>query len=392
MSERRSGGLFVPGEVESYAMGDAGAKRVVVAMSGGVDSSVAAALLVRAGYHVHGLMLRLWSEPAGCLEGCPGSQAANRCCTPDQVADAQRVADILGIPFDTLDAVLLFRSTVVQDFIDTYSAGLTPNPCVVCNRWIRFGFLLEHAKAIGAQYLATGHYVRVEQVDGGYQLLRGVDEAKDQSYVLYMLNQFHLAHLLFPVGGYSKTQIRDLAHEWGLPVADKADSQDLCFLADGDYRRFLRQHAPEAVRPGPIEDLEGRKLGEHRGLNAYTIGQRRGLGISAPQPLYVAGIDPARNAILVGPKDAARRRQLVTKNTEWVAGRPPAGGRPNEVEVRIRYHARPQPATVTPGPGGRATVRFASALSDVAPGQAAVFYWGEVCLGGGTISPLEAVA
>ncbi len=387
-----SGGFFVPGEVESYAMGDASAKRVVVAMSGGVDSSVAAAMLVRAGYRVHGLMLRLWSEPAGRLEDCPGGQAANRCCTPEQVADAQRVADMLDIPFDTLDAVQLFRSTVVQDFIDTYAAGLTPNPCVVCNRQIRFGFLFEHAKAMGAQYLATGHYVRVQQVDGDYRLLRGMDKVKDQSYVLYMLNQLHLPHLLFPVGAYTKNQIRELAHEWGLSVAAKADSQDICFLADGDYRRFLRQQAPDAVRPGPIVDLEGRKVGEHRGLVAYTIGQRRGLGISAPQPLYVAGIDPARNAILVGSKDAARRRQLITTDTEWVAGRPPAGGRSIEAEVRTRYQARPIPATVTPGPGGRATVRFTSGPSDVAPGQAAVFYQGDVCLGGGTISPVEAVA
>ncbi len=208
-------------------MGDTGAKRVVIAMSGGVDSSVAAALLVRAGYRVHGLMLRLWSEPAGCLEGFPGGQTANRCCTPEQMADAQRVADILEIPFDTLDAVQLFRSTVVQDFIDTYAAGLTPNPCVICNRRIRFGFLFEHVKRMGAQYLATGHYARVQQVDGGYLLLRGLDEAKDQSYVLYMLNQLHLPRLLFPVGGYTKTQIRDLAHEWGLPVAAKADRHRL---------------------------------------------------------------------------------------------------------------------------------------------------------------------
>jgi len=367
-------------------MSEPAKQRVVVAMSGGVDSSVAAALLVRAGYQVQGLMLRLWSEPAG----CPADQRPNGCCTPDQLADARQVAEILGVPFQTLDVSDLFRRAVVADFIHVYAAGQTPNPCLVCNRRVRFGFLLDQAKAMGADYLATGHYVRRRPAGVGYQLLRGVDAAKDQSYVLYMLNQSHLPHLLFPAGTYTKVQIRALAHKYRLPVAAKPDSQDICFLADGDYRRFLRQHAPQAMRPGPILDQRGRVLGQHQGLPAYTIGQRKGLGVSAPEPLYVLGNNPARNALIVGPKDAVGRRQLATRDTQWVAGRPPAGG-PFSAEVKIRYRARPLPAAITPGPNGRATIHLKHPLFDITPGQAAVFYQGELCLGGGTIEPLEPI-
>ena len=300
------------------------------------------------------------------------------------------MADILDIPFRTLDAAQLFRQTVVEDFISAYAAGLTPNPCLVCNRQVRFGFLLEQAREMGAEYLATGHYVRVQPAGAEYQLLHGVDGAKDQSYALYMLNQSHLAHVLFPVGKYTKPQIRVLAQEFGLPVADKADSQDICFLADDDYRRFLRRYAPEAMRPGPILDRNGRVLGEHQGLPAYTIGQRKGLGVSAPEPLYVLETDPAHNVVIVGPKTAISRQQLATTDTCWVSGRPPAGERPFRAEVKIRYRARPLPATITPGVEGRTVVCFDRPLFDITPGQAAVFYQGEVCLGGGTIARFDA--
>jgi tRNA-specific 2-thiouridylase len=357
-------------------------KRVVVAMSGGVDSSVAAALLVRAGYQVEGVMLKLWSESPG----PPSDPVANRCCTPDQVADARAVAEILGIPFHTWDVVDLFRETVVDDFIAAYSAGLTPNPCLVCNRQIRFGYLLERVTEMGADYLATGHYVRLDRDGGEARLLRGVDAAKDQSYVLHMLQQSQLRQLLFPVGDYAKTEIRGLARELDLPVAAKADSQDICFLSDGDYRRFLRQHAPEAMRPGPILDRTGTRLGTHQGLAAYTIGQRRGLNVTAPQPLYVLEIDPSRNVLVVGTKGEVGQRELTTRGTHWVSGNPPDGERPFPAEVRIRYKSTPRPATITPGAEGEATVRFRDPLSDITPGQAAVFYHGEVCLGGGTIT------
>jgi tRNA-specific 2-thiouridylase len=360
-------------------------KRVVVAMSGGVDSSVAAALLVRAGYRVEGVMLHLWSEPAG----PQAKPIANRCCTPDQMADARRVAELLNIPFQTWDVAQLFRERVVESFIRSYAAGLTPNPCLGCNRHVRFGYLLERVRATGADYLATGHYVRLRKTDGRYELLCGVDPSKDQSYVLHMLSQSHLPYLLFPVGRYSKSEIRTLAWEFGLPVAAKADSQDICFLADGDYRRFLREVAPESMQAGPILDRDGNLLGTHEGVPAYTIGQRKGLRISAAGPLYVLEIDPHRNALIVGAKAAVGRRQLNTLETSWVAGRPPAGARPFPAEVRIRYRSRSSPAMVEPVGSGRTVVRFDEPLFDITPGQAAVFYQQEVCLGGGTIARQE---
>jgi len=242
--------------------------RVVIAMSGGVDSSVAAALLKDAGYEVIGMMLRLWSEP--------GKAGSNRCCTPDAMALARRVAAQLDIPFYAVDAQETFRAIVVDYFISGYAQGITPNPCLMCNRHIRWEFLLQRAQALGAEYLATGHYARLRRgADGRYQLLRGVDPAKDQSYVLHVLDQQQLAHTLLPLGAYTKTQVRQLAADFNLPVAGRADSQDLCFLAGEDYRAFLARNTPEISQPGPIIDHQGRMRGEHRGLAHYTIGQRR---------------------------------------------------------------------------------------------------------------------
>jgi tRNA-specific 2-thiouridylase len=243
---------------------------------------------------------------------------------------------------------------------------------------------------MGFDAMATGHYVRLaHDEDGKHQLLTGCDPSKDQSYVLHMLGQAHLSHLLFPVGEYLKGDIREMAAEFGLPVAAKPDSQDICFLIDNDYRRFLGQVAPESMQPGPILDLEGRSLGTHHGLPAYTIGQRKGLGISAPAPLYVLKIDPERNALIVGDKDAAGRRELTTVDTRWVAGSPPENNASFQAEVRIRYRSRPHRALVTPMAEGETLLRFEQALPDISPGQAAVFYQGEVCLGGGTITRQE---
>jgi len=262
-------------------------ERVVVAMSGGVDSSVAAALLVEQGHEVIGVMLRLWSEPPRPTLGSGTIAAAtNRCCSLDSIQDARGVAEKLGIPFYVLNAEEAFETDVVGSFIETYAAGRTPNPCLVCNRKIRFGYLLDYAtRTLGARYLATGHYARIRRdADGRYQLWRGADRGKDQSYVLSVLGRADLAQALFPVGEFTKPQVRALAAERGLPAASRAESQDLCFIADGDYRRFLAEHAPEAMRPGPIVDTNGRQLGVHAGLPAYTIGQRGGLGIAAAQP------------------------------------------------------------------------------------------------------------
>ena len=358
-------------------------KRVVVAMSGGVDSSVAAALLVEQGYEVIGVMLRLWAEVR------PGLPSLNRCCSDEAVADARRVASALGIPFYLLNVERPFKEQVVDRFIAGYAGGVTPNPCLYCNRHIRFGRLLNYARGIGAELLATGHYARVRRApDGaGYQLLRAVDRAKDQSYVLHVVGQRELAHLCFPVGHLTKAEVRARARALGLPVAEKRESQELCFVVDGDYRRFLRDWAPEAVRPGPIVDRAGNVLGEHRGLPFYTIGQRRGLGIAAREPLYVLELDPRRNAVIVGPREELGRDELTAVHVNWIAGAPPA----EEVAVtaQIRYRGAEVAARVRVLADDRVHVRFERPLRDITPGQAVVFYQGEVCLGGGVIEPCD---
>jgi tRNA-specific 2-thiouridylase len=356
--------------------------RVVVAMSGGVDSSVAAALLVEQGYDVVGLMMRLWSEPDGGLNG-----PSNRCCTPDQMSDARRVAEQLDIPFYVIDVQDHFRRTVVQLFIDQHEAGLTPNPCIACNRQIRFTYLLQRALALDAQYLATGHYARVRQTAEGYQLLTAIDDAKDQSYVLHVLGQPQLAHVLFPIGEYRKEEVRDLARRLGLPVAAKKESQDLCFLKDGDYRRFLSDYSLRVQNPGPILDTDGRELGRHQGLAHYTIGQRKGLGIAAAgplaEPLFVLSKDAPRNALIVGSRALLGQRELLARDVNWVSGVAPATSIP--AQVKIRYKAAAAPAEVRPLSDGGAAATFEEPVNGITPGQGAVFYDGDVCLGGGII-------
>jgi len=376
-------------------------ERVVVAMSGGVDSSVAAALLVEQGYEVIGIMLRLWAEesvppppnaggevlpPASVGEASPLREwsCVNKCCSLEAIHEARAVAERLEIPFYVISAERPFKEQVVDFFIREYAAGRTPNPCLACNRQIRFGYLLNYARALGARYLATGHYARIRRDPAGrYQLWRGADRMKDQSYVLSVLGQAELAQALFPVGEHTKPQVRGLAAARGLPTASRAESQDLCFVADGDYRRFLRDWAPEAVRPGPIVDRQGRQLGMHRGLPFYTIGQRSGLGIGGPRPLYVLALDTGRNALVVGPVEELGRDRLATGAMNWIAGEPPAG--PFRAQVQIRYRAVPAQATIIPLPDGRAEVQFDEPQRDITPGQAAVVYDGEVCLGSGII-------
>ncbi|MBN1659465.1 MAG: tRNA 2-thiouridine(34) synthase MnmA [Anaerolineae bacterium] len=340
-------------------------------MSGGVDSSVVTALLVEQGYDVAGVMMRLWAEEE------------NRCCAPDAVEDARQVAAQLDIPFDVVDYQALFRSCVVDYFVAEYGRGRTPNPCLACNRQVRFGRLLAQVLASGAGYMATGHYARIDRAGGRYRLLKGVDRQKDQSYVLYMLGQEELAHLLFPLGGYTKAEVRAMARARGLPVAERDESMELCFVADDDYRRFLREHAPETIEPGPILDTAGREIGRHGGLPFYTIGQRRGLGIAAPDPLYVIGLDTARNALVVGTEGELGRRRLTAGQVSYVSGHPPDG--PVCVEAKIRYRATLAPATWEALKGGRARVEFDTPLRDITPGQAVVAYQGDVVLGGGII-------
>ena len=351
---------------------------VAVAMSGGVDSSTAAALLVQQGYQVIGLTMRLWAWPSneGNVEARSGSSSG--------IQDARRVCKVLSLPFRVLDLEQEFRSQVVEYFCDSYALGRTPNPCLACNRYIKFGALLQAASQLGAAYLATGHYARIRLVNGKYQLLKGADREKDQSYVLYMLAQQQLAHVLFPLGDYTKAQVRALAAELGLPTAEKAESQDACFVSGSDYRAFLSQQRPATARPGPIFDLQGRILGQHQGIASYTVGQRQGLGITSPHPLYVMEVDPVRNALIVGPKAALRRRELLAEQVDSVAGHPPAQSL--SVTAKIRYKAPEAAATLVPLAASKARVVFEEAQSAITPGQGVVFYQGDVLLGGGIIS------
>jgi tRNA-specific 2-thiouridylase len=352
-------------------------------MSGGVDSSVAAALLKEQGHEVIGMMLRLWSEP--------GKEGSNRCCTPDSMAQARRVAARLGIPFYVLDAKEVFRKTVVEYFLAGYAAGETPNPCLVCNRSIRWEFLLNHALALGADFMATGHYARREEgTDGRVRLLRAVDAAKDQSYVLHVLTQEKLQRALFPVGDHPKPEIRQIAASFGLPTASRKDSQDLCFLAGDDYRNFLQRNAAEMLHPGEIVTAEGRVLGMHGGLANYTIGQRKGLGLSSSLPLYVLRKEAAANRLVVGREDQLGRLSLAVRDINWVSDRPPSS--PLRAEVKIRYTSRPAWADVIPSDAGsNADVRFDIPVRDATSGQAAVFYSGDEVLGGGIITDTPAV-
>ena len=345
-------------------------------MSGGVDSSVAAALLKEQGYDVMGMMLRLWSEP--------GKEESNRCCTPDSMAQARRVAAKLDIPFYVIDAKDVFRDTVVQYFLDGYARGETPNPCLVCNRQIRWTFLLDHALALGAEYMATGHYVRITRdAQGKSQLLRAVDRSKDQSYVLHVLTQEKLKHALFPVGDYPKPEIRAIAERHGLPTASRKDSQDLCFLAGEDYRNFLQRNAAEMLKPGEILTRDGRSVGAHTGLANYTIGQRKGLGVASAVQLYVLGKNAITYTLIVGTQDELGSRELMARDVNWVSGDAPQ--EPFRAEVKIRYTAKEAEALVTPLDTNRVQVRFEVPQRDITAGQAAVFFQGDLLIGGGII-------
>ncbi len=356
--------------------------RVVVAMSGGVDSSVAALLLHRAGWDVVGVTMKLYS-----LDETELPADHQGCCTLDDVEDARAVCRLLGIPHYVLNMEREFRDKVMDYFVGEYRRGRTPHPCIACNDKIKFSHLMARADALGARYVATGHYARIEPGPGVAALLKkGVDYAKDQSYVLFGMTQAQLARTLLPIGGYHKEEIRQMALDAGLITAGKPDSQDICFIPLGDYREFLRQQA--AGVPGEIVELDGSVLGAHQGIEYFTVGQRRGLGLprTPGEPRYVIRLEADANRVVVGPESALYAGETWVSGVNYVSGDIPAEGTP--VAVKIRYKAYEAPATLHPRAGG-ALVRFVEPQRSVTPGQAAVFYQGDTLLGGGTIEPAE---
>jgi tRNA-specific 2-thiouridylase len=350
--------------------------RIVVAMSGGVDSSVAAALLVEAGYDVIGLSMQLYDQEHS-------DHRFGTCCTIDDLHDARRVAHVLHIPHYIVNLEQAFEETVVANFVREYASGRTPIPCAHCNRELKFATLVDRARGLRADAVATGHYAQIQtDAHGRHHLLRGADPTKDQGYFLFGLTQAQLACAQFPVGALRKSDVRRMAESRGLPVADKPDSQEICFVPDGDYAAFVERRLPG--RPGGlIVDLEGRVVGRHEGVHRFTIGQRKGLGLATGAPLFVVAIDAGRQVVTVGPRTALERRDLTASDVNWIAGVPPSAGTAMAAQIRHRHPAAS--ASVTAGDLGRTHVVFDTPQIAITPGQAVVFYQGDEVLGGGWI-------
>jgi len=354
-------------------------QHVFVAMSGGVDSSVAAVLLQREGYRLSGVNLRMFHNED---LGDPQDQT---CCSQRDSEDAGLVARRMGIPFFVFDFAPIFREKVIRNFIEEYQCGHTPNPCVKCNRSVKFGALLEKVRTLGADYLATGHYAQVawDETRGRFLLKRGADRSKDQSYFLYMLTQEQLAHTLFPLGGLRKDEVRQIAEEYGLTNAKKRDSQDICFVPNGKYADFIERATGQISEPGPYLDEAGRVLGQHKGLIRYTRGQHKKLGISTDRPMYVLSKDLENNAIHLGPDSALWEPTLIAENLNWISI--PELKEPIRVTAKTRYSQREAEAQVAPLPDGRVCVTFDEPQRAITAGQAVVFYDGEIVVGGGMI-------
>ena len=350
--------------------------RIVVAMSGGVDSSVAAALLAEQGHEVIGLSMQLYDQSEG-------QTAFGSCCSIDDLHDARRVAAAIGIPHYIVNFEQQFAEQVIGNFVSEYAAGRTPLPCARCNSDLKFATLAERARGFGAEAVATGHYARVEGGAAGRRVLRrGVVAGKDQSYFLFSLTQEQLAGAVFPVGELAKDAVRDYARRRRLPVADKPDSQEICFIPDHDYRAFVTKAVPEAARDGQFVDQQGRVLGTHAGIHRFTVGQRKGLGLTAPAPLYVLALRPADQQVVVGPKASLEQTRLTASGVNWLIEEPAGAVR---AAAQIRHHHQAAPAAVRSLGGGRAEVIFDAPQLAITPGQAVVFYDGDAVIGGGWI-------
>ncbi|MDQ5835696.1 MAG: tRNA 2-thiouridine(34) synthase MnmA [Acidobacteriota bacterium] len=365
--------------------------KIAVAMSGGVDSSAAAAMLKEAGHELVGFTMQLWNQRRGLSVGEDGEPLPSRCCSLDDVYDARRVAEDLGFPFYVLNLEREFERDVVEPFVKSYLEGETPIPCVACNSRLKFASLDRMALSVGCDKVATGHYARVrfDEAAGRYRLLRGLDARKDQSYFLWELTQDQLSRALFPLGEKRKTEVRDVARQHGLYVAEKKESQEICFVPDGDYagfiERYLEAEGREGERParGEIVDTEGRVVGHHEGVHRYTVGQRRGLGVARKLPLYVVRVEAENGRVVVGEAEELLSDEFTAAGVNWVAFDEPT--EPVRAEVRVRYRHEEANATVTPLGEGRVRVRFDEPQRAVTPGQATVFYRGEEVLGGGWI-------